>query len=157
MKISLAEQLFTVFLRGILEAHFTEQKVLMSLLNLHKTVCHQITPSGNPILRIQHDSFNAIILFDDSTQQISSAMIRLDAELFADMMLYARGQQWPKEMLRMSEDIPVEWVQDGSGLNHRLVLKPSPDMVEEASVAFFDYPGVFDAHTVHFRRIIMTQ
>ena len=152
MKYPLAEQLFTVFLlSGALEARFTEQKLLMNLINLHKKVSREITTAGNSTLYIQHESFAAIILLNDKTQQLTNVMVRMRPELFQEMLRYARSQHW-REMRPMSENTQIEWQQDGAGLSHKLLLKQPAGPTEKFSVAFFDYPGIFDAPTVHFRR-----
>lgn len=149
----LAKQLFTVLLRGTLEARFTESKVLMSLINLPKQVSRELTPTGNPTIRIQHEAFNAILLFNHRTQQLSSAILWLQPDLFQDMLGYARSQQWlPTQPIR--ETTELQWQHSEVGVSDKLLLTHAPTQQIEASVTFFDYPGSFDAHTVHFRQEI---
>jgi hypothetical protein len=147
----LANQLFTVLLGSTLEDQFTEQKMLMSLVNLPKQVNREVTTAGNPTLRVQHDAFTAIILFDHRTQQMSSAMLRLEPPLYKSMLAYARSEQW-LENQTVRKNTQLQWRRDDTGLSQRLVFLSSESEMPQASVAFFDYPGIFDAHTVHFRR-----
>ncbi|SMB99165.1 hypothetical protein SAMN00120144_0047 [Hymenobacter roseosalivarius DSM 11622] len=152
MKLPLAEQLFVEFVTGILKVQFTEQQLLMNLINLPKKVNREITPAGNPTLRIQHEYFRALILLNEPTRQLSSVMVVVGCQLFKEMLTYAQTPHWLEKTNHKSQDIQLDWYQDEFSLNNRLVLKQLPDLVEVASVAFFDYPGTFDAHIVHFRR-----
>lgn len=152
MKLPLAEQLFVEFVRIILNPEFTEQKLLMNLINLPKKVHREITPAGSPALGIQHEYFGAIILLSEHTHQLSSVMVLAGFELFKEMLAYAHTPHWLKKTNRTSQDIQLDWHQDEHGQSNRLLFKRLPDLVEEASVAFFDYPGIFDSHAVYFRR-----
>lgn len=149
----LAEQLFTVLLSGTFEARFTEQKVMMSLINLNKQVSRELTATGNPTIRIQHDDFNAILLFNNHTQQLSSVMLRLQPGLFQEMLGYARSQRWLQTQ-SLRKTTQLEWQHSEVGLSDKLLLLHTPTQQVEASVTFFDFPGSFDAHAVHFRREI---